>query len=110
MLIIGILLYAGLIIFDFKIFKLGSYGILNTLYLSVFVVVLSYKLGRIHFLIECSFGMYLYHMIVVNVFLELGLKGSYILLIATYLITFLIAFASLRLVQKPFAEKIKRSV
>ncbi len=50
---------------------------------------------------DVSYGFYLYHMVIINVFAELGLVGRAVHLIAALGITVLAALASWRLVEKP---------
>ncbi len=59
---------------------------------------LSRKILRGH---DISYGIYIYHMIAINIFVELGLIGSYSYFLAVLAITFLLATFSWMLIEKP---------
>lgn len=50
---------------------------------------------------DISYGIYLYHLIVVNVFLEIGLIGNIFYLFCMLAVSAIIAFLSWRVVEKP---------
>lgn len=50
---------------------------------------------------DISYGFYLYHMVFINVFVELGLMGRLSYLLAALGLTTVAAFASWRLIEKP---------
>ena len=56
---------------------------------------------------DISYGVYVYHMLVVNSLLQLGLFGSWPYGVITVLVTALVAFASWRWVERP-ALRLKR--
>jgi peptidoglycan/LPS O-acetylase OafA/YrhL len=56
---------------------------------------------------DISYGVYVYHMLVVNSLLQLGLFGSWPYAVITVLVTGLVAFASWRWVERP-ALRLKR--
>lgn len=51
---------------------------------------------------DISYGVYLYHMLVINTLLFLGLRGSWEWLVLTFLLTTMLGILSWRLVEKPF--------
>ena len=57
---------------------------------------------------DISYGVYIYHMLVVNALLQLGYRGDSALLPITIAVTCLLAFASWRLVERPALRR-KRS-
>ena len=57
---------------------------------------------------DISYGLYIYHMVVINLFLEMGFAGHSSLVIAAYSITTLLALGSWNFIEKPFLKK-KRS-
>ena len=50
---------------------------------------------------DISYGIYLYHLIVINVFIEVGLIGNTFYLVCMILTSAVIAFISWRMIEKP---------
>ena len=53
---------------------------------------------------DISYGLYLYHMLVVNLLIEINLKSNTTIIYLYFLITFLLAFASWYLIESPLLK------
>lgn len=73
----------------------------------VIVVALSYRLGRHRLSFDISYGVYIYHMIVINVLVQLGMIGSYGYFAAALVFTIALAFISWFGVEKPCLSRKK---
>lgn len=82
--------------------------------LSLFVFSLGYSfdgsLGRLLRGRDVSYGVYIYHMIFVNIFVQLGLVGSYLSLFLVVMFVLLSSVISWVYVEKPFLRLKKRSI
>lgn len=56
---------------------------------------------------DISYGVYIYHGLVINIFIVTGLTGKYVFSILVCLITIILAFMSWRIVERPFIRKKK---
>lgn len=65
------------IIFTFVPFDLGQYGILKTLVFAPALLGFAYCFPQLNLRYDITYGMYLYHMIVLNVLIHMGKTGSY---------------------------------
>ena len=76
-------------------FSLGHYRDIITGTLTCFLTLAAgYKLGRHKLKKDFSYSLYLYHMIVVNALLVLGIKESLFSIVLVYLITIFFSFLS----------------
>lgn len=71
----------------------GSYGIIRSIFLIISIIGMGYALPKLEIKKDLSYGIYLFHMVVINVLISLNLKGQIIslpiLLIATLLLAWL---------------------
>lgn len=98
--------YVLLIIFIVvSYFNLGLVGVyvkpLKGIFLSLLAIAFAYKFNKIKVNLDLSYGIYIYHMIVINVFVELGLTGSLITLLNVTALSCLLAYASYKLIVVP---------
>ncbi len=95
-------LYVNLI--DFPSYQVTSLGVLGANILLAFLTIsLAYtipKLGKILCGVDISYGLYLYHMIVVNVFVELGYVGEWKYGLASLVLSVLLALVSWSFIEK----------
>lgn len=70
-------------------------------YVPVITIGLAYSFGRHRLPFDISYGVYIYHMVVINVFVELGLTSSYTDFALVLVITIGLAFCSWNIVEKP---------
>lgn len=75
--------------------------------LSMLTIGVGYSFGRLRFKIDLSYGLYLYHMIVVDVFVTMGMTGEVKYLIAVYIAAAAMAFISYYLVDDTAAKLFK---
>lgn len=85
--------------------RVGEYqDVVLVALLCMMTVGFGYSFGKIRFKFDLSYGLYLYHMIVVDVFVQLGLVRDVKYIIAVYALSILCAFASHFLVDKPIGR------
>ena len=80
-----------------------SYGLLTYATRVPGLIGLAYCMPHINLKIDISYGIYIYHMIIVNIMIELGFVGKIYYLFIVLIITLLLAFGSYC-----FAEHIKK--
>lgn len=89
--------------------RLGEYqDMIQILLLCMLTVGIGYSFGKIRFKIDLSYGLYLYHMVVVDIFVHTGRVGSMKYVIAVYAISLLCAFASYYLIDDTVAKIFKK--
>lgn len=75
--------------------------VIHVLMCCLFFFAIAYKFPRIRLKNDYSYGIYIYHMIVLNFFLQnKPIKNDYITLFVVYIITFVLAIISNRIVKK----------
>lgn len=72
----------------------GSYPVLSSVLSCAFCISFAYAFPHIPIKHDISYGIYIYHMIVINVALELGFKGSWGVCAVVLFITLLLATSS----------------
>ena len=90
------------------------------LLLCLMTVGFGYSFGKIRFKFDLSYGLYLYHMVVVDIFVQIGLVGNMGYVVAVYAIAVLCALISHYLVddtvarifnkKKPSLDEVKEEV
>ena len=71
-----------------------GYPLLKSIFLTAWCIGFAYKFPKINIKPDISYGMYLYHMIVANVFIEFNLQGKFIYFIFALGITIILAVIS----------------
>lgn len=90
--------------------RLGEYqDMIMVVLLCMITVGVGYSFGKIRFKFDISYGLYLYHMIIVDVFVQLGLTGEWKYVIAVYAASLAAAFASHFLVDNTVARIFKKT-
>lgn len=85
--------------------RVGEYAdMISVVLLCMLTVGIGYGFGKLRFKFDLSYGLYLYHMIVVGVFVQLGLKGEVWQIVSVYAISLLCAFASYFLIDRPIGK------
>lgn len=100
------------VLFLLRAFYCEKYGVRVGEYQDIVLVTLlcmmtvgfGYSFGRIRFKFDLSYGLYLYHMVVVDIFVQLGLVRETKYIIAVYAIALLCSFASHFLVDNTVAK------
>lgn len=64
-------------VFEFTNFDFGGYGVLKTLFISPALFGFAYRFPRLNIPHDITYGLYLFHMVVINVLIQLGYTGSY---------------------------------
>lgn len=89
--------------------RIGEYqDMLQVILLCMLTVGIAYSFGKIRFKFDLSYGLYLYHMIVVDVFVHIGMVGKASHLIAVYAISLVCAVASHFLVDRNIGKLFKK--
>jgi peptidoglycan/LPS O-acetylase OafA/YrhL len=88
--------------------------VVATMTLGVAVVAIAYTRPRLseHVLRgnDISYGVYIYHGLLLNIFVQLGLTGQYKFLIAVLLLTYPVAYLSWLLVERPLLRRKKQTI
>lgn len=84
--------------------RVGEYmDMIQVLLLCLMTVGFGYSFGKIRFKFDLSYGLYLYHIIAVDVFVQIGFVGNMKYVAAVYVISLLCALVSHYLVDEPVA-------
>lgn len=78
---------------DFQIFN-TIYPILQSILLIMAVVAFAYRFPKLELGFDISYGLYIYHMIVINVFICLGWTSGVNVILGVYIISILLACCS----------------
>jgi len=105
----GYALYFSVFSLWLQYFEPGYYpnffGLVSVIILSQVVIALAYSGRDISHKVlhgnDISYGVYLYHMPVINVFLETGFKGVNVTVLFVVLLTMALAFLSWKIVEQP---------
>lgn len=76
--------------FDF----VGTYGVLKCLFIAPAIIGFSYRYPRLSVKNDYSYGIYIYHMIVINLMIHFGLKGSFWNVLVVIVLSVLLAMIS----------------
>lgn len=87
--------------FDFS----TGYGILKTLFVLLAIVGFSYQFPRLKLKYDISFGVFIYHMTVVNAMITFGWAGRFIHLLITSTISCILGYVSTITIGKYSAKK-----
>ena len=75
-------------------FDYGTYDTIKSLFLGIGVIGLGYAFPKINIKYDFSYGLYIYHMIVVNVMVVFGCRENIVWIVVSYAISMLLAAAS----------------
>jgi len=75
-------------------FDFGTYGTIKSLFLGIGVIGLGYAVPKFSIKHDFSYGLYIYHMIVINVMVELGCQEKIMWLFVAYTVSFMVASTS----------------
>lgn len=90
--------------------RVGEYqDMIQVLLLCMLTIGIGYSFGKIRFKFDLSYGLYLYHMIIVDIFVQTGLAGNMKYVIAVYAIAVLCALVSHFLVDDTVARIFKKT-
>lgn len=90
--------------------RVGEYqDMIQVLLLCMLTIGIGYSFGKIRFKFDLSYGLYLYHMIIVDIFVQTGLVGNMKYVIAVYAIAVLCALVSHFLVDDTVARIFKKT-
>lgn len=88
------LLLSGVVMLSNFDITIGHYGVIRSLLFCLGALGLSYTCPWLNVKIDISYAMYIYHMIVVNAFIELGLTGLKLYLVGAVIIVLIVSFVS----------------
>lgn len=89
-----LLLLAAAVVKLFGLDITAGYGFLHSTFLTVGVIGLAYFVPKANIRIDISYGVYIYHMIVINAMIALGFTGSWMYMVIAMLITCVLATIS----------------
>ena len=72
----------------------AGYDLLHSIFLAIGLIGFAYGMPRTNIPVDISYGMYIYHMIVINAMIALGFTGSWMHLAVAILITCMLAAVS----------------
>lgn len=86
---------------SFLHFSFGHYcNIVTGVFVCVLTLSAGYYLGNHKFKKDYSYSIYLYHMVVINLLVVIGMKENLLALVITYVVTLLLSFVSTNYVAK----------
>jgi peptidoglycan/LPS O-acetylase OafA/YrhL len=110
----GLLWLAGYLFVHFVMPWGTANYVLGTVLLAVMTVSLAYTAPGISHAVlrgnDISYGVYIYHGLVINILIELGHRGRASLLPLVVALTVVAAFLSWRLVERPFLRRKKQTI
>lgn len=108
--ILSLILFLGRAIYCTRFnVRIGEYqDMIQVILLCMLTVGVAYSFGKIRFKFDLSYGLYLYHMIVVDVFVQIGMVGKTSYLIAVYAVSLACAVVSHFLVDNNIARLFNR--
>ena len=90
--------------------QIGEYqDMIMVVLLCLMTIGVGYSLGKIRFKIDLSYGLYLYHMVVVDIFVQLGMVGNMKYVVTVYAASVLCALLSHFLVDNTVARIFKKT-
>ena len=78
----------------FNKFDIGTYGIIKVLCLALAVIGFSYRFPELNIKKDISYGLYIYHMIVINVMIEIGVIGNIGSILIVFIVSAILALIS----------------
>ncbi|MBQ6558582.1 MAG: acyltransferase, partial [Clostridia bacterium] len=88
--------------------RIGEYqDMIIVLLLVMLTIGAGYSFGKLRFKIDLSYGLYLYHMIVVDVFVQMGWTDEIWYVLGVYAVSAVVAFVSYYLVDDTIAKLTK---
>ncbi len=75
--------------------QLGNYNLLWALPLCIGIIGFAYRFPKIRIKTDISYGLFIYHMIVANVFISIGAIGNWYYLVLVAVISCLLAYSSM---------------
>lgn len=105
-----ILFLAVAVFFNFTAFDFGQYGTLKTLFFAPAILGFAYCFPKLHIKHDITYGLYLYHMVVLNVFIHLGQTGSYAVFFLALAITAVLSAISYIAIGRIYRNKKKKEL
>ncbi len=104
------LLFAAAVFFNFTAFDFGQYGTLKTLFFAPAMLGFAHCFPKLHIKHDITYGLYLYHMVVLNVFIHLGQTGSYAVFFLALAITAVLSAISYIAIGRIYRNKKKKEL
>lgn len=105
-----VMMYTGWFLANSLIFQLelGHYtNIITGLLTCLITISGGYKAGQHRIKNEISYGLYIYHMIIINAFVMFGFIGKLHYILIVVMVTWIIALLSNNLIEKPIIKRFK---
>ncbi len=75
-------------------FGIGHYPVLQSIFLAFFIIGVAYKYPKLNVKTDISYGIYIWHMVFVNIIISLGYTQNWIAFGLCIIITFIAAYLS----------------
>lgn len=90
-------------------FSIGTYtDVLTGTLLSICTIGAAYRFGEHKLKNDYSYSIYLYHMIVINFLVIIGINGTLMSVIITFAVTIVLSFLSFHFIEKPSMKMVKK--
>lgn len=80
------------------------YDITEGIMLPLITIGLAYSIGRIKLSADLSYGIYLYHMVVIGAFVQVGYMNTWYSMLSAWVLTLILAVFSWYVIEKRFIE------
>lgn len=97
-------------VFEFTAFDFGRYGVMKILFLTPALLGFAYQFPQLNIPYDITYGVYLYHMVVINVFITLGLTGSCWYILLAFLLSVGLATLSYVIIGRFYRNKKKKEL
>lgn len=91
--------------FSISKWDIGMYGTIKVTLLALAIIGFAYKFPRFNIKYDFSYGLYIYHMIIINVFIELGYVGKILDLVIVFILSVVLASISYITIGKIYRKK-----
>lgn len=89
-------------------FEFGIYvNTISGIFMTLLTIACAYKFGRHSLRNDYSYGIYLFHFILINIMYNIHCVGNWYCIAIVYLATFILAYLSHHFIDKPIARRFK---
>ncbi len=86
-------------------FNIGSYPVLQSIFLAFFIIGAAYKYPQFNIKTDISYGVYIWHMVFVNIIIASGYTQNWIAFAICLIVTFVTAYFSYKTVGMFYRKK-----
>ena len=81
------LFFCMVVLINISGFDIGYYGTVRSFLIAPAIIGIAYKYPKLNLPYDISYGFYIYHMVVINVLIELGMTGKIMDVVLSFIIT-----------------------